>query len=74
LKLRRYREAPDNLYAVVIERREFLMEIYAKRSNWRPVTLNRADGPIEMPEFGMRCRVADLYIGTPLDPSASNVT
>jgi Uma2 family endonuclease len=68
LKLRRYREAPDNLYAVVIEPREFLVEIYAKRGNWQPAILTKADDPIEMPEFGLRCRVADLYRGTPLDP------
>jgi Uma2 family endonuclease len=74
LKLRRYREAPDNLYAVVIEPREFLVEIYAKRSNWQPVTLTKADDPIEMPEFGMRCRAADLYVGTPLDPRAVRST
>src|SRR5438552_14988776 len=39
LKLRRYREAPDNLYAVVIEPREFLVEIYAKHSGWQPAIL-----------------------------------
>src|SRR3984893_18029467 len=39
LKLRRYREAPDNLYAVVIEPRDFLVEIHARRSNWQPATL-----------------------------------
>ncbi len=68
LKLRRYREAPANLYAVVIEPREFLVEIHAKRGNWRPAILANPDDPIEMPEFGMRCRVIDLYRGTPLDP------
>ena len=68
LKLRRYREAPDNLYAVVIEPREFLVEIYARHSGWQPAILKRADDPIEMPEFGLRCSVADLYRGTPLDP------
>ena len=68
LKLRRYREAPDNLYAVVIEPREFRVEIHAKRSEWQPSILTKADDPIEMPEFGLRCRVADLYVGTPLDP------
>ncbi len=68
LKLRRYREAPDNLYVVVIEPREFLVEIYAKSRNWRPAVLTRADDPIEMPEFGLRCVVADLYRGTPLNP------
>ena len=68
LKLRRYREAPDNIYAVVIEPRELLVEIHAKRADWQPVILTKPDDPIEMPEFGLRCRVADLYRGTPLDP------
>ena len=68
LKLRLYREATDNLYAVVIEPREFLVEIHAKSRNWEPTTLARADDPIEMPEFGLTCRVGDLYRGTPLDP------
>jgi Uma2 family endonuclease len=67
LKLRRYREAPDNLYAVVIEPREFLVEIYARHSGWQPAILKRADDVIEMPEFGLSCRIADLYRGTPLD-------
>jgi Uma2 family endonuclease len=70
LKLRRYREAPDNLYSVVIEPREFLVEIHAKSRNWEPTTLTRADDPIEMPEFGLTCRVGDLYRGTPLDPQS----
>jgi Uma2 family endonuclease len=74
LKMRRYREAPENLYAVVIEPREFLVEMHAKRSNWQPALLTMADDPIEMPEFGLRCRVADLYVGTPLDPLADDVT
>jgi Uma2 family endonuclease len=68
LKLRRYREAPDNLYAVVIEPREILVEIYAKRRNWEAEILKKADDPIDMPEFGLSCRVGDVYRGTPLDP------
>ena len=68
LKLRRYCEAPDNLYAVVIDPREFSVEIHARRSGWQPAAFKRADDPIEMPEFGLRCSVADLYRGTPLDP------
>jgi len=66
LKLRRYREAPDNLYAVVIDPREFMVEIYSKSSKWEPAILANPDDPIEMPEFGLRCAVADLYRGTPL--------
>jgi Uma2 family endonuclease len=68
MKLRLYREATDNLYAVVIEPREFLVEIHARCCNWRPQTLTQADDPIEMPEFGLACRVGDLYRGTPLSP------
>jgi len=66
LKLRRYREAPDNLYAVVIDPREFMVEIYSKSRKWEPAILANPDDPIEMPEFGLRCAVADLYRGTPL--------
>jgi len=68
LKLRQYREAPDNLYAVVIEPREFLVEIHARSGNWQPTTLTQADDLMEMPKFGLTCRVGDLYRGTPLNP------
>jgi Uma2 family endonuclease len=67
LKLRRYREAPDNLYALVIEARAFAVEIHAKSLAWEPAILTQPDDPIELPEFGLRCRVGDLYRGTPLD-------
>ena len=67
LKLNRYREAPDNLYAVVIESRALVVEIYARSRHWQPVTLRKADDKIDMPEFGLRCNVADLYWGTPLN-------
>jgi Uma2 family endonuclease len=68
LKLRRYREGPDNLYAVVIEPREFLVEIHARRENWQAVILKQPGDTIEMPEFGLCCHVVDIYRGTPLDP------
>ena len=68
VKLRRYREAPDNLYVIVIDSRELLVEIYARNRGWEPHTLKSAGDPIEMPEFGLSCRVGDLYRGTPLDP------
>jgi Uma2 family endonuclease len=69
LKLRRHRAARDNLYAVVIDPREFLVEIHARVRNWQPMILKHADDPIDMPEFGLRCAVFDLYRGTPLDPA-----
>jgi Uma2 family endonuclease len=68
MKLRMYCKAPDNLYAVAIEPRKFWVEIYAKSFKWEPVVLKRPDDVIEMPEFGLRCLVADLYRRTPLDP------
>ena len=68
VKLRRYREAPDNLYVIVIDSRELLVEIYAKSRGWEPHALKNAGDPIEMPEFSLSCRVGDLYRGTPLDP------
>jgi Uma2 family endonuclease len=69
MKLRRYREAPDNLYAVVIAARELHVEIYARSRNWEPVILTRPDDLIGIPEFGLSCQVGDLYRGTPLDPA-----
>jgi Uma2 family endonuclease len=71
LKLRRYREAPDNLYVVVVDSRELLVEIYAKSREWQPLIVKKTDDPIEMPEFGLRCCVIDLYRGTPLDQQSA---
>lgn len=68
IKLRRYREASHNLYVLVIEPREYLVEIYARSRDWEAITRRRPDDPIELPEFGLRCVVGDLYRGTPLDP------
>jgi hypothetical protein len=48
------------------------VEIHAKSRNWRPLILKNPDDPIEMPEFGLRCLVGDLYGGTPLDPRRGN--
>ena len=68
MKLRHYRVAPDNLYAVVIEPREILVEIHAKSRDWQPLILTQADDLMEIAEFGLSCRVGDLYRGTPLGP------
>jgi Uma2 family endonuclease len=68
LKTRRYCETPGNLYAVVIDPKKYMVEIYAKSRKWELAVLKRPDDVIEMPEFGLRCVVADFYAGTPLDP------
>ena len=67
-KLRRYREAADNLYVLLIEPREFRVEIFAQSRGWQAVTLTRRDDPVDFPEFGLSCAVGDLYRGTPLAP------
>jgi len=71
LKLHRYRAAPDNLYVVVVDSRELLVEIYARSRGWQQLILKRIDDPIEMPEFGLRCCVIELYRGTPLDQQSA---
>jgi Uma2 family endonuclease len=71
LKLRRYREGPDNLYVVVIEPSEFLVGIHARRESWQPKVLKQPNDIVEMPEFGLRCCVVEIYRGTPLDPQRS---
>jgi Uma2 family endonuclease len=68
LKLHRYREAASNLYVILIEPREFHVEVFARSRNWNATTLTQRDDPIEMPEFGLRCSLVDLYRGTPLVP------
>jgi hypothetical protein len=52
---------------VVIDQQAFMVEIYAKSRTWEPVVIERPDDAIEMPEFGVRCRVAELYRAR-LDP------
>ncbi len=39
-----------------------------ERWDWQPERLTQPENAIELLEFGLRCRVADLYRGTPLDP------
>jgi Uma2 family endonuclease len=68
LKLRRYRETAHNLYVVVIEPREFRLDVYARSRGWQLESFTRPNDLIEMPEFGLRCSVRDLYHGTPLNP------
>ena len=70
LKLHRYRQAASNLYVVVVEPHEIFVEIYARTGDWESVAFRRRDDLIEMPEFGLRCSVGDLYRGTTLDPQS----
>jgi len=66
LKRRRYREAASNLYVLLIEPREFHVEIHARGRDWHAAVLIDRTDSIDLPELGLRCSVEDLYRGTPL--------
>jgi Uma2 family endonuclease len=70
LKLRRYREAPECLHAAVINSRIVETELYARDNDWQSQPLKGPDAWIELPKFGLRCRLAELYRGTLLDPAS----
>jgi Uma2 family endonuclease len=65
LKLRRYREAANNLYVLIIEPRKFHVEIYARCRDWQPEVLTARSDQIALPELALRCSLEDLYRGTP---------
>ena len=57
-----------NRHIVGLSKIPRLVEIYARSRGWQPMVLKQANDTIEMPEFGLVCRVGDLYRNTPLDP------
>jgi Uma2 family endonuclease len=70
-KVRRYKQHPDNLYCLVIDSRRAWLQMHARRTDWEPITLNNPASTLEMPEFGLRLSLGDLYRHTPLDPAQS---
>jgi Uma2 family endonuclease len=63
-----YRDHPNCSCVLVIEqdRHEVRFDLRTP-SGWTSRTLTRPEDPIELPQFGLRCRVANLYRHTPLD-------
>jgi len=66
LKRQRYSEHPTNLYALIISQRRMQLDLWARANGWKRVPLRAPEGSLELPEFGFRCAVGDLYLGTPL--------
>jgi Uma2 family endonuclease len=66
LKVQRYAQHPENLYSLVIGQRDLSVEIWSRASGWKGVVLRSPDDVLELPEFGFRCELRDLYRGTPL--------
>ena len=54
---------------LIIQQERFEVRIDLRADEgWTEMTLTRPDDLIILPEFGLRCKVADLYRGTPLLP------
>src|SRR5262245_59694895 len=70
-KLRRYKQHSDNLYGLVIDSRRAWMQFHPRVKDWEPTTLDDPVDVLELPEFGLRCTLGDLYRHTPLDPRRS---
>jgi Uma2 family endonuclease len=69
-KSRRYLQHPSNLYFVLFEQKQVRVEARARAAGWEPVALQGLDAVLELPEWGFRATLADLYRGTSLVPAA----
>jgi hypothetical protein len=38
-------------------------------AGWTEQLLTKPDDPLDLPDFGLHCKVADLYRGTALQPA-----
>ena len=68
-KSRRYLQHPVNLYFLLFEQTQVSVEIKARAAGWEPVVLKGLDAVLELPEWGFRVSLADLYRGTSLAAS-----
>ena len=67
VKVERYKQHPENLYALVIEQRSVSVELHERGgSSWSTRTLTGLDDILALPAFGFRQPLAALYAGTPL--------
>jgi len=66
VKRQRYLQHPDNQYFVLIEQKRISAEILARTASWQPTVLEGLDAVLDIPEWGFRVPLADLYRGTPL--------
>lgn len=67
LKVERYSQHPSNLYSLIISQREICVEIWSRASVWKGVVLRSGSDVLDLPEFGFRYPLRDLYRGTPLE-------
>jgi Uma2 family endonuclease len=65
-KARHYVRHPLNLYFLLIEQKQVRVEVRARAAGWEPIILEGPDAVLELPEWGFRATLADLYRGTSL--------
>jgi Uma2 family endonuclease len=53
------------------ERLEARIDLRANET-WSELLLRKPDDPLVLPDFGLHCKLADLYVGTALEPPASS--
>ena len=66
LKIERYAQHPRNLYSLIVGQKDFHVEVWSRADDWKGMVLRSGDDTIDLPDFGFRCAVRDLYRGTPL--------
>lgn len=60
-KRRVYIDHPDNLYVLIVAQEAMQVEVFGRRTAWRCNRLSGGDAALELPEFGLRCEVRELY-------------
>ena len=61
-----YAASPNCLHVLIISQKEFAVEVWSRSDDWKGRVFRSPDDLIELSEFGLSCRVADLYRGTPV--------
>jgi Uma2 family endonuclease len=67
-KVELYQTHPDNLYCLTIAQSSVHAELYAREADWARTELRSLDDVLELPAFGFRARLRDIYKRTPLCP------
>lgn len=66
IKRRRYMQHPDNLYALIIDQKSVMVEVWARRLGWQQIILSAIDDVLELPEIGISIPLRTIYAGTPV--------
>ena len=66
-----YKRHPDCRCVMVIRQDRYEVNLACRSDNdWDEIAFTQPDDGLVLPEFGLRCNVADLYKGTTLRPRA----